>query len=260
VPTLSQIARAAVFDDGWPAEPQLIRPLTPGAVDFLTFDDVERYTQPEHRPTSLAMVRDSRVTGEPPDADHPASTLVIDGLHTFHPPLRKLAENLERWFSHPVTINAYRTPPGSRGFAPHWDTEPNLLVQTAGRKLWHVAPPVIQEPSTERHRFATVGLTEEQRSALRPTARTFSLWEGESLFIPRGWVHWGETGERSSLHFTVAWHVRTWAWLLAQAAQQGAGHPALREALPPRFDGDDAALRLALLKRLRLWAEDPGRV
>lgn len=246
----------------WPEEPYLSRPVL-SPKPLFTPDDAHRYaTDPRVRPQNVTMVRNGRITGEPPSARSQSSTLVLDGLHQVHKPLRDLAKWLERTMDHPVTINAYRTPPGGKGFGKHWDTEPNMLVQTEGAKTWYLAPPVVPDPSTEKHRFSAVGLSTDERKRAEAQCRVYDLQAGQSLFIPRGWIHWGKAEEQESLHFTVAWHVHTWGWLLRRTLEESQGHPALRGALPPGFTASkqQGVLATEAVDRLRQWLASPDQL
>ncbi len=128
---------------------------------LLTLDDVDRLlTASALRAPAVRLVRDGRVV--PTDRiTRPASiaglpltglldprtalrlfdegaTVVLQGLHRYHPPLTDVVAELELELGHPCQANAYLTPAGAQGFARHVDTHDVFVVQTAGTKLWQI--------------------------------------------------------------------------------------------------------------------------
>ena len=55
---------------------------------------------------------------------------------------RDLADEL----GHATQCNAYVTPPGSQGFAPHHDTHDVFVLQVDGHKRWNIYEPLIRLP------------------------------------------------------------------------------------------------------------------
>ena len=47
---------------------------------------------------------------------------------------------------HPTQVNAYITPPSSRGFSPHYDVHDVFVLQVAGEKHWRIHAPVLPDP------------------------------------------------------------------------------------------------------------------
>ncbi len=102
------------------------------------------------------------------------ATVVLQSLHRTVPAVGRFASALEAEVSHPVQVNAYLTPPGAAGLAPHADGHDVIAVQLHGTKAWKVD-----------------GLGDV---ALQP---------GDALYVPAGTRHAAETAERSSLHLTI---------------------------------------------------------
>ena len=222
------------FLKGWPDSPQVYEPDGADFPGLLSLADTAAIaTDPDLRPGEVGMVHVGTITGQIPDAEHPASTLVLNGLHRTWPPLTTLCSRLESELGHPLTANAYRTPPSSQGYGPHWDTHHVLLAQVDGAKTWRLSNPVFTDP-LEQHRWTAIGFTDEQRQqAIHHPDLTVELLAGQVLFIPRGWVHWGSTDHRPSLHITLGVQVLTWHWVMEQLLRRGAEDGALRGALPP---------------------------
>ena len=74
------------------------------------------------------------------------STVVLQGLHRLWPPLIEFADQLAADLGHPTQVNAYITPPSSRGFSPHYDVHDVFVLQVAGEKHWRIHEPVLPDP------------------------------------------------------------------------------------------------------------------
>ncbi|MCM2419717.1 cupin domain-containing protein [Streptomyces sp. RKAG293] len=200
---------------------------------------------PGLRPIEIGMAHQGAIDGRRPDADHPTSTLVLNGLHITWPPLVAFCKQLAAELGHPVTGNAYSTPAGSRGYGPHWGTHSVFLAQTAGSKVWQLSRPVFTDP-LEPHRWTAVGFTDEQLARVtdHPDVEV-ELTAGQVLFIPRGWVHHGHTTTRRSLHITFGVQLLTRFWLVQQLLAHVTADPYLRAALPPDLSNNDMAALIA---------------
>ena len=131
------------------------------------------------------------------------ATIVLQGLHHLWLPLARYCRHLEAWFGHPVQANAYYTPAGSQGLPVHHDTHEVISLQVAGSKRWLVYEPVLELPlKNQRYRSA---LGEPGEPMLDVTLRA-----GDTLYLPRGWLHQALTSDEDSLHITVGINVRRW--------------------------------------------------
>ncbi|WP_405018191.1 cupin domain-containing protein [Kitasatospora sp. NBC_00070] len=225
------------FLDAWPAGPVLYPRHLDKLAAMFNRDAARRIVaDPALRPVELGMVHRGAPAAIPPDADHRTHTLVLNGLHLTWPPLREAARVLSSELGHPVTANAYLTPPNSEGYGPHWDTHHVLLAQVEGAKHWHLHPPIVDDP-LDRHRWTAVGFTPEQLADVHTNAIPVTLRAGEVLFIPRGWVHYGHTTDAPSAHITFGVQLLTRHWVLQQVLDAAAERPELRAALPPGLSG-----------------------
>ncbi|WP_426512454.1 cupin domain-containing protein [Dactylosporangium sp. McL0621] len=165
------------------------------------------------------------------------ATLVLQGLHRMSPPLVAFAATLRQELGTPVQINAYLTPPQSRGFDPHYDTHGVFVLQVSGRKRWLVHEPVLETPVP---RQAWGGVADEVAAAAgaRPAIDAV-LTPGDALYLPRGWVHAATTDGEWSLHLTVGLHAPTRLTLVDALAAMAASEPALRAGLPLGLDPAD---------------------
>src|SRR5712691_9352745 len=66
------------------------------------------------------------------------ATIVLQGMHRFWLPAARFCRQLETALGHPTQVNAYITPPGSRGLAVHEDAHDVFVLQAFGWKHWDV--------------------------------------------------------------------------------------------------------------------------
>jgi bifunctional lysine-specific demethylase and histidyl-hydroxylase NO66 len=169
------------------------------------------------------------------------ATLVLQGLHRLWPPLVDFAVALRRDLGTPVQVNAYLTPPGNRGFAAHYDTHAVFVLQVAGCKRWRVHPPVVEHPIESQ----PSGRRVEEVSAVasgEPVLDTV-LAPGDTLYLPRGWLHTADAQQDISLHLTIGLRAPTRYTLVEALLRLAADEPSLRAGLPLGVDlADDAAL------------------
>ncbi|MGY1785776.1 cupin domain-containing protein [Geodermatophilus sp. SYSU D00698] len=196
------------------------------------------------------------------------STVVLQGLHRLWPPLIEFADQLAADLGHPTQVNAYVTPPSSRGFSPHYDVHDVFVLQVAGEKHWTVHEPVLEEPLrtqpwTDRRAAvaAAAGREPVVDAVLRP---------GDTLYLPRGYLHSAVALGRTSAHLTIGVHSVT-RWAAAESALDlvrvlAAEDRELRRALPLGLDlSDPASVRddvATVVTALQEWLGrvDPGEV
>ena len=131
------------------------------------------------------------------------ATIVIQGLHLNRAQTAAFCRALEGALDHPVQANAYYTPRGSQGLAVHHDTHDVFVLQIAGEKRWLVYEPVLDLPLKEQRYKPELG------GPGAPVIDTV-LGPGDTLYLPRGWLHEARTSEVDSLHLTVGVNVYTW--------------------------------------------------
>ncbi|NYF98484.1 JmjC domain-containing protein [Janibacter cremeus] len=187
-------------------------------------------------------------------------SLVLQGLHRTHPPLLDFSQQLAADLGHPVQVNAYVTPAQSTGFSAHYDVHDVFVLQIAGEKRWRLHPPVLTHPLRDQPWQGHAEAVEQAASA--PPHLEVTLQPGDTLYIPRGWLHSATALGGVSTHVTVGVHV----WhrghlaeaLLDRARREVLTHEEQRTSLPPGVDvGDEDAIgdeveqvRTALLEAL----------
>jgi lysine-specific demethylase/histidyl-hydroxylase NO66 len=166
------------------------------------------------------------------------ATIVLQALHVHHPPVARFCRELERELGHPTQTNAYYTPPSAQGFKVHHDTHDVFCLQVAGEKRWLVYPPVVELPL--RSQKYTPELGEPGEPILDVTMRA-----GDTLYLPRGWLHQAMTSGAASLHMTVGVSVVTWLDALQAAVEATAKEEVdLRRGVPADGESSDPLLEL----------------
>lgn len=180
------------------------------------------------------------------------ATLVLQSLHRMHPPLVRFCRQLADELGHATQCNAYVTPPGSKGFAPHHDTHDVFVLQVDGHKLWHVYAPVLELPLSSQSSQSLGG-----ESALLPvgTAPLLSveLGPGDALYLPRGYIHAAETADDRSIHLTVGVLAATAYDVLRDVLTLAADEPAFRRALPLGSADDQLEAVSAIVHEATSW-------
>ena len=131
------------------------------------------------------------------------ATIVLQALHVNWHPLAVFCRLLERALGHAVQANAYYTPRGSQGFAVHHDTHDVLVLQLVGEKRWLLYEPLLELPLKHQRYSAELGEHGEPTDDLM-------LRAGDTLYLPRGWLHQAETSASDSLHLTIGISAYTW--------------------------------------------------
>jgi bifunctional lysine-specific demethylase and histidyl-hydroxylase NO66 len=172
------------------------------------------------------------------------ATIVLQSLHRFWPPLARFGRDLELALTHPVQVNAYITPPASRGLGVHHDEHDVFVLQVYGRKRWDVHDP-----------------------DGRPGDRLIEaeLAPGDCLYIPQRFPHAAWTAQTASVHLTVGVVPTTWAGVLRPAVTAAVEAALSGQPLPAGFAADPAALTARVAEQLgevrqRLDKLDPAAI
>ena len=171
------------------------------------------------------------------------ATIVLQGLHLSWEPLRLFCRALERDLGHTVQANAYYTPRHSQGLGVHHDTHDVLVLQVAGEKRWLVYDPVLELPLRDQRYSPELGGPGE-------AVHDVVLAPGDTLYLPRGWLHEALTSETDSLHLTIGVNVYTWLDAFKAALDDCAGEVTFRHSVDADGTGGDGLLEL-LESRLR---------
>lgn len=183
---------------------------------------------------------------------HGGHTLILDGMHQFDPKLKMLTRRLGQEAGYRFQTNIYLTPPNGKGFGAHWDNHDVFVLQVMGSKHWKVEKDRRTLPEKEAS-------TPEEDREFRGDVHTFTLQQGDMVYIPRGFVHAAECGSENSMHITLGVYCTTWDDLLIAAVRAAAIRDEnLRLALPFGFiSGGEAGIVKRVTDELRRMA-DPG--
>jgi len=157
------------------------------------------------------------------------ATLVLQGLQLSDPHLGRVANNLALALDHPVQVNAYLTPAGTKGLELHFDFHDVFVLQLDGHKRWRVWEPLARTEMPVRDGLRPAMPTFDE---LGPPLMDFTLSAGDGLYLPRGFPHAAEAVDASSAHLTVGVMARTWQQVVRHALDAALGERALRESLP----------------------------
>ena len=171
------------------------------------------------------------------------ATLVLQGLHHTWPPLAEFCRVIEAELGHPAQANAYFTPRDAQGLPVHHDTHDVFSLQVVGEKRWLVYEPALELPLKDQKYRPEHGEPGE------PVIDVM-LKPGDTLYLPRGWLHEAATSSTDSLHITVGVNVYTWLDAFKAALAESEGDLAFRRS--PEGDADE----LLELLRARLGTDD----
>ncbi|XP_062486775.1 ribosomal oxygenase 1 [Pezoporus occidentalis] len=193
-----------------------------GEVHFGTHLDVTSYAEgvrETHNPSGRALpavVWDFYQNG---------CSLRLLSPQTFSDTVWHFLSILQEHFGSMVGANTYLTPPGTQGFAPHYDDIEAFVLQLEGKKHWRVYSPRVDAEVLPQ--FSSANLTQAELG--EPVLETV-LEAGDLLYFPRGFVHQGDClPDAHSLHITVSSYQRnSWGDLLEKLLP-AALHMALEE-------------------------------
>jgi len=176
---------------------------------------------------------------------HRGATIVLQSLQHQWPPLAHYCRALEAEVCHGVQANAYYTPRAAHGLSLHHDTHDVLVLQVAGLKRWVVNEPILELP-LPGHPYSR-HLGEPGEPVLDQV-----LSSGDTLYLPRGWLHQAKSLDVDSLHLTIGIKPYTWLHAVRAALELCAENDVeFRRAVP-----SDGTLVADLLERLGAHLED----
>jgi hypothetical protein len=163
------------------------------------------------------------------------ATIVLQALHLNHLSLALFCRELEAQLGQPVQANAYYTPRSAQGLPVHHDTHDVLVLQVAGEKRWLVYEPVLELPLKDQRYSPELGAPGE-------TVLDLTLRAGDTLYLPRGWLHEALTSEHDSLHLTIGINAYTARDALTAAAAEAEEDVELRRTVGPEGELADDLL------------------
>ena len=137
------------------------------------------------------------------------ATIVLQVLERSWPPLVALCRDLEVQFGCPVQAYAYLSPASAQGPPAHYDTHDVFVLQVGGRKKWKVwgnPRPLPLRKSSDSYDPDLVGAEVRAKAPLYEV----TLEPGDSIYLPRGFIHEAVTTDCSSLHISIGVMVNRW--------------------------------------------------
>ncbi|XP_076612681.1 ribosomal oxygenase 1 [Chaetodon auriga] len=118
---------------------------------------------------------------------------------------------LQEQFGSMAGANIYLTPPGTQGFAPHYDDIEAFVVQLEGKKHWRV-----YNPRTEDEVLPVLSSPNFNQADIGKPILEVVLEAGDLLYFPRGFIHQGDClPDAHSLHITISsYQKNSWGDLL----------------------------------------------
>jgi hypothetical protein len=209
------------------------------------------YTRPAR--TGAARIDDLIDPGRVLDLFASGATVVLQSLQRWWEPATRFCRDLELALGHATQANAYLTPAGAAGLAPHHDTHDVFVLQVAGSKHWVVREPAVDTP-LRRH------VSDHEAAAARPVLFEVDLAPGDALYLPRGVVHSATAQEGVSLHITVGVLATTVHDVLQALVEQAGDDPAFRRSLSAGWAFDDGAATAAVKSAVADMVDWLGRV
>lgn len=112
----------------------------------------------------------------------------------------KVLSILQEKFGSMAGANVYLTPPGTQGFAPHYDDIEAFVLQLEGKKHWRVYNPRCEEETLPR--FSSPNYSSADVGA---PILDVVLEAGDLIYFPRGFVHQAAClPDVHSLHLTLS--------------------------------------------------------
>jgi hypothetical protein len=203
--------------------------------------------------TGAARIDDLIDPGRVLDHFAGGATVVLQGLQRWWAPAARFCRDLELALGHAIQANAYLTPGGAAGLAPHHDTHDVFVLQVAGTKHWVVREPTIDTP-LPRH------VSDHGAAGAQPVLFEADLTPGDALYLPRGYVHSAAAQQGVSLHLTLGVLATTVSDVLLALVDLAGDEVTFRRSLPPGWAFDDGAAAGAVKAVLGELVDWLGRV
>ncbi|XP_014000450.2 ribosomal oxygenase 1 [Salmo salar] len=222
------ISSKSFFSDAWEKKPVLIKRQNPdyytGLFSTAEFDRILRRDDVQYGVNlDVTSYRNGkRETHNPPGRALPYTvwdfyesgcSLRMLNPQAFSSTVWNVLSILQEHFGSMAGANMYLTPPGTQGFAPHYDDIEAFVVQLEGKKHWRV-----YNPRSKNEVLPVVSSPNFSHSEIGKPILEVVLEAGDLLYFPRGFIHQGDClSDAHSLHITVSSYQRnSWGNLLAK--------------------------------------------
>ncbi|MFB6654875.1 JmjC domain-containing protein [Streptomyces microflavus] len=163
-------------------------------------------------------------------------TIRLGNLQRVVPFLADVAKGIQQETGYSNYLHAFLTPPRSQGLLHHWDQQMAVIAQIEGEKRWQLWRPEYPAPMREYQESFRVWDPEfiPKWESAGPDMEV-DLRAGQSLVLPRGWVHNPHAldADERSLHLTFAIRERTPLWVAEKLVAAAIEDPEFRRVILP---------------------------
>uniref|UniRef100_A0A7N6BTN2 Bifunctional lysine-specific demethylase and histidyl-hydroxylase n=1 Tax=Anabas testudineus TaxID=64144 RepID=A0A7N6BTN2_ANATE len=219
---ISPLPAKAFFRDTWEKKPILVQRKNPdyykGLFSTAEFDCILRQEDIQYGVNLdvTSYTNGKRETHNPPGRALPFTvwdfyesgcSIRLLNPQAFSSTVWNVLSILQEQFGSMAGANIYLTPPGTQGFAPHYDDIEAFVVQLEGKKHWRVYNPSLLLVE-EAINSSPSNMSTERRNVV--------LEAGDLLYFPRGFIHQGDClPDAHSLHITISsYQKNSWGDLL----------------------------------------------
>lgn len=223
---ISPIPTKSFFRDTWEKKPILVQRKNPdyykGLFSTEEFDRILREEDVQYGVNLdvTSYTNGKRETHNPPGRALPFTvwdfyesgcSLRMLNPQAFSSTVWSVLSILQEQFGSMAGANVYLTPPGTQGFAPHYDDIEAFVVQLEGKKHWRV-----YNPRTEDEVLPVLSSPNFDQTEIGKPILEVVLEAGDLLYFPRGFIHQGDClPDAHSLHITVSsYQKNSWGDLL----------------------------------------------
>ncbi|MBW8685992.1 cupin domain-containing protein [Chitinophaga rhizophila] len=167
------------------------------------------------------------------------ATFVLEQTKSLWPTVSHMLSSINEAFCCSSNTNIYISPPGACGFAIHYDSHDVFVMQIAGAKHWKI----YNNPF-----YLPLGIHNSLPFKTEDLELLYDLEveAGDTIYLPRGFVHEASTSHDLSAHITAGIYNTTLAKVLSDYVISLAGREGiLREsvlALVSQYEGSEADL------------------
>ncbi|XP_034756937.1 ribosomal oxygenase 1 isoform X1 [Etheostoma cragini] len=223
---INPIPAKSFFRETWEKKPILVQRKTPdyykGLFSTAEFDRILRQEDVQYGVNLdvTSYTNGKRETHNPPGRALPFTvwdfyesgcSLRMLNPQSFSSTVWNVLSILQEQFGSMAGANVYLTPPGTQGFAPHYDDIEAFVVQLEGKKHWRV-----YNPRTEDEVLPVLSSANFDQADIGKPILEVVLEAGDLLYFPRGFIHQGDClPDAHSLHITISSHQKnSWGELL----------------------------------------------
>ncbi|XP_070705504.1 ribosomal oxygenase 1 [Pempheris klunzingeri] len=223
---INPVPAKSFFRETWEKKPILVQRQNPGYYKGLfstaEFDRILRQEDVQYGVNLdvTSYTNGTRETHNPPGRALPFTvwdfyesgcSLRLLNPQAFSSTVWNVLSILQEQFGSMAGANVYLTPPGTQGFAPHYDDIEALVVQLEGKKHWRV-----YSPRTEDEVLPVLSSPNFDQADIGKPILEVVLEAGDLLYFPRGFIHQGDClPDAHSLHITISSYQRnSWGELL----------------------------------------------